>query len=136
MQKNIKFVDFDTKIEKYLNKSKIFVLASDYEGFSNSLLEAMTCSLPVIATNSPGGNNELLKDGKYGILIPSFSKEHNLNFITENEKKLAQEIISLLKDTEKYNLYSNKAKIRSKDYSKDIIMKKWISIIEEKNEKK
>ncbi|MCW8881316.1 MAG: TIGR03088 family PEP-CTERM/XrtA system glycosyltransferase [Sedimenticola sp.] len=47
----------------------LFVLPSLAEGISNTLLEAMSCGLPVIAT-AVGGNPELVKDGKTGTLIP------------------------------------------------------------------
>ncbi len=48
----------------------IFVLPSLAEGISNTLLEAMSCGLPAIAT-AVGGNPELVEDGKTGTLIPA-----------------------------------------------------------------
>ncbi len=145
LEKNIELIGYTKEIDKYFNKSKIFILASDYEGFSNALLEAMSSSLPVIATASPGGNSEIITDeeykkgikkivhGKYGILIPSFINEHNTNYITNNEKILAKEIINLLKNKKDYNLYKKMSKKRAKDFNKNIIIKKWISLIEEDN---
>ncbi len=46
----------------------IFVLPSLNEGISNTVLEAMACGLPVIATRV-GGNPELVEDGRSGCLI-------------------------------------------------------------------
>ena len=46
----------------------VFVLPSLNEGISNTILEAMACGLPVIATRV-GGNPELVEDGRSGYLI-------------------------------------------------------------------
>ncbi len=56
--------------EVTLNYGKILVLPTLYsEGFPNSLLEAMSLGIPVIASDVPGGVRELLENGKAGILV-------------------------------------------------------------------
>jgi sugar transferase (PEP-CTERM/EpsH1 system associated) len=47
----------------------LFVLPSRAEGISNTILEAMASSLPVIATDV-GGNSELVLPGETGALVP------------------------------------------------------------------
>jgi glycosyltransferase involved in cell wall biosynthesis len=44
-------------------------LASEYEGQSNAILEAMAAGVPVIATDIPG-NRDLVVDGQTGYLVP------------------------------------------------------------------
>lgn len=51
-----------------------FVLPSLSEGISNTILEAMGSSLPVVATRV-GGNAELIEDGLSGRLVPPANSE-------------------------------------------------------------
>jgi glycosyltransferase involved in cell wall biosynthesis len=54
------------QLKTHYQESDIFVLPSRNEGMSNALLEAMSCGLPVITTNT-GGSEELVNDN--GIII-------------------------------------------------------------------
>tara|TARA_B110000285_G_scaffold231454_2_gene300214 strand:- start:3 stop:1235 length:1233 start_codon:yes stop_codon:yes gene_type:complete len=47
-----------------------FVLASDYEGYPNVLLEAMGLGVPCIATDCPTGPSEMIQTEGEGILLP------------------------------------------------------------------
>ena len=57
-------------VPEILNGLDCFVLPSLAEGISNTILEAMACGLPVIAT-SVGGNGELVSAGQTGLLVPA-----------------------------------------------------------------
>lgn len=59
-------------VPELLAASDIYVSASYEEGMSNSILEALAAERPVVAT-SVGGSPELLKWGKYGVLVDSCS---------------------------------------------------------------
>ena len=52
----------------------IFVLPSKNEGISNTIMEAMACGLPVVATDV-GGNPELVIEGETGLLVPPGNPE-------------------------------------------------------------
>lgn len=56
------------RVPELLNGMDIFVLPSVREGMSNTVLEAMATSLPVLLTNT-GGNLELVKDGVHGLFF-------------------------------------------------------------------
>ncbi len=56
-------------VPEVMRSFSVFALPSLAEGISNTILEAMACGLPVIAT-AVGGNAELVVDGVTGFLVP------------------------------------------------------------------
>lgn len=58
-----------------LKRSTVLVLASDFEGFGNVLVEAMACGTQVIASDCPSGPAEILDQGRYGQLIAPDSSQ-------------------------------------------------------------
>lgn len=49
----------------------MFVSSSDFEGLSNSMLEAMAIGLPCVCTDCLGGGaSEMITDGENGLLVP------------------------------------------------------------------
>ncbi len=57
-----------------LKAADVFVLNTGYEGLSHQILEAMAVGVPIITTNV-GGNPELIKDGRNGLLVKYNDKE-------------------------------------------------------------
>lgn len=56
-------------IPELMRAMDLFVLPSLGEGISNTILEAMSTGLPVVATRV-GGNGELVREGHTGMLVP------------------------------------------------------------------
>lgn len=58
-------------IHEAVRDAAMFVSTSDYEGLSNSMLEAMALGLPTICTDCPcGGAHLVIRDGENGLLVP------------------------------------------------------------------
>lgn len=67
-EKHVSFTGSVDNVDEYLMASNIFVLPSDYEGFSLALLEGLACALPTVATRV-GGAIDLIQNGRNGLLI-------------------------------------------------------------------
>ncbi|MCU4157886.1 glycosyltransferase [Carboxylicivirga sp. A043] len=68
LEQVIHFLGFVQQPTDLMKDADLFVLLSEREGISNSILEAVTLGIPVLSTDT-GGIKELIEDGKTGFLI-------------------------------------------------------------------
>ena len=80
------FIGTCERVAQLLAVSDVCVLSSTHEGFSNSIIEYMAASRPVVVTDV-GGAREAVIDGETGYLVPS-----------GDDKQMASRIISLLRN--------------------------------------
>ncbi len=59
----------NTSLIEKMSQSHVFIFPSLFEGFGQVLLEALSCSLPVITTDNTGGY-DIIENGKDGFLTP------------------------------------------------------------------
>jgi len=69
VRESVLFTGSRADIPSILAMSDVYVNSSQFEGMSNTILEAMASSRPVVAT-SVGGNPELVREGETGFLVP------------------------------------------------------------------
>lgn len=72
LSKRVVFLGHRNDIPDLMSMADVYVSTSQQEGLGISIQEAMTTSLPVVATNV-GGVNELIVHGETGMLVNSFS---------------------------------------------------------------
>ena len=85
LEKKIKLIGFEKDPTKYLAKADLYINSSYFEGFPNSVVEAAHIGLPIIASQSHGGINEILSGGKGGTIY-------------KNQEELKNSIESFIKD--------------------------------------
>ena len=86
LEKHVFLTGFRPDVLSVHKAFDIFVMSSLTEGLGTSLLDAMACGKPVVATTA-GGMPEVVKDGKTGILVPP--RDHDA---------MAEAIVKLLSD--------------------------------------
>lgn len=69
------------KVKEFLNEADIFVLISNYEGFPLTILEAMSTSLPIVASDVGGVNESVSSENGY--LIPKGEIDCLVQALTE-----------------------------------------------------
>lgn len=71
LEHRIWFHGFSPNVKEEIRDSAMFVLSSNYEGISNSMIEALAMGVPVISTDCPvGGSAAYIQNGVNGILTP------------------------------------------------------------------
>ncbi len=107
IENDVFFLGMRNDIADLLNVLDIFVLTSLSEGLSNTILEAMACAKPVIAT-AVGDNLHLVDEGKTGYLIPSGDTQrlvsHIIDLMNDSNKLFTMGIAGRKRAEEKFSL--------------------------------
>ena len=105
----VKFYGHNKQVFTILKKCNLYINSSYFEGFPNSVVEACCLEIPVIASQSHGGINEILSNGKFGTIYSNNYSELSKkiqNFI--NKPKLFLDKAKLAKkNVMKFNLKNN-----------------------------
>jgi glycosyltransferase involved in cell wall biosynthesis len=115
----IKFLGSTPEVSRILPVANVFVLSSESEGLPVSLLEAMSCGLPVIAPRI-GGIPEVVENNVHGYIYPEGNQDDLLNCIQTSFSNL-----------ERTALLGNQARKRIlTGYSLELMADKLISLYE------
>lgn len=65
------FEDFAPDVHEKIRDAAMYVCSSDFEGLSNSMLEALAIGLPCVCTDCEGGGARMMiRDHQNGLLVP------------------------------------------------------------------
>ena len=117
LEKKVKLIGFKKNPYNFLMRADLYINSSYFEGFPNSVVEAAHIGLPIIASQSHGGINEILSGGKGGTIYTDI----------QNLKKLIEKFIDYPKTFFKK---SRIAKKRSLEFSLKNHVSKFEKIID------
>ena len=119
--KNIDLPGFlpNESVLQIMKNSRLFLMTSKSESFGIVIIEALKNSLPVIAFNCRVGPRSIIEDGKSGFLIDENSDEDFIN-----------KTLLLMNNEKMWNQFSSNAFIRAKDFSEEVVLQKWESILQ------
>ncbi len=109
LKDNVLLAGYRSDIPDVLNAADIFVFPSFHEGMPVSVLEAMACGLPVIASDIRG-NVDIIKDGYNGYL-----------FAPANANTLCEKLELLMDDADKRKTMGTKNREIVKDFSLEAV---------------
>ena len=101
-----------------LRKSKVFCFSSDYEGMSNSMLEAVCVGLPIITTKV-SGTEDIITDGENGFIVP-----------VNDEDAMMQSLRVLIADEQLMREMGERNRQKAHIFSIDGIYAQWEKLIQ------
>lgn len=120
IENKVFFKGFCSNVHEQIRNAAMYISTSDYEGISNSMLEALGIGLPCICTDCPVyGARMVIKDGVNGILIPVSDEDRLL----QNMEKLANDKAFAEKLSKNATKLKNQLGIQT-------ITKQWMQLIE------
>jgi len=120
IQKKVFFLGFlkPQQVYRQLTKVDLFINCSYFEGFPNSVVEALSAGVPIMASQSHGGINEIIKNKKFG-------------YIYKNQEDLIKNITNFSLGLKKFNFTKKKMVKHLEDFSIKRNIKKYSNVFKE-----
>lgn len=118
LKENVQFCGLSNEVPQIMANASLFLSTSNYEGISNSMLEAMSVGMPIVCTDCPIGGAKMMLQNGAGELVP-----------VNDYRRCASKIIELFNNPDQMIKMGNKAVDESKKFSIIEISNRWISVI-------
>lgn len=130
LQEHVVNLGFKTNPFDYLRLADCAILSSDFEGFSNTLLEALSCGKPVISTATKGGI-ELLNPSDMDIIVETLRIcQYGILTRPGDAAQLSHAITLLQNDEDLRRKLSLAATERIGDFKNGVIVQKFRQLFE------
>lgn len=117
LQNEVLLLGWRSDVPMLLHLSDIYVASSKSEGLGLNLIEAMTCNLPVVATNNRG-HAETVDHEKTGFLVE----------INDSEA-MAKYILQLYADVELKERVTKQAQLEIESYGTEAAIKELVEMV-------
>lgn len=118
LSEQIIFTGTRQDVGNFYSAATLCLHSSPAEGLPTVLLEAMKYQLPIVATDSPPGVDEILVRDSYGLTCK-----------VGDSPDMAEKILLLLTDSEKYEYYRKQGQKRIQDFSYETIRRQLADIL-------
>ncbi|MCK1795776.1 glycosyltransferase family 4 protein [Streptomyces sp. XM4193] len=108
-------------IETEWAKGELAAVSSDNEAFGMTIVEAMHCGLPVVATDCPYGPGEIISSGTDGLLVP----------LSGGADALADALWILMGSRERREAMSARAGQKAARYVPELVGQRYLDLFEE-----
>lgn len=132
VKNQIIFLGAQTNPFRYLANADCFVFGSNHESLGMVILEALTCSLPIISTDCKSGPREILapnSDINFQLTDKIELAEYGILSPVKNVEKMKEAMNLIINDESLRKKYQDKARQRANDFRIDKIIKQYEEVL-------
>lgn len=125
LQNSVSLHGTTKQVQEELTQASIYACSSRFEGFGLSILEAMSCGLPIVSFDCPYGPRSLIDNGHSGFLVP-----------LDDVQGLSEKICLLIEDANLRKTMGENAYNSTKKNNLDLVTSRWMDLFLELLSKK